>query len=58
MSQMHFLLLRIPNLLRDLLGEGALSMAFIPTFTEYLQKSKMKLTSCSIIFNILVIIFL
>lgn len=32
---------RIPNLTRDLFGEGALSSAFIPTFTEYLtQKGK------------------
>ena len=29
---------RIPNLLRDLLAEGALSSAFIPVFTEYLTK--------------------
>jgi len=28
---------RIPNLLRDLFAEGALSSAFVPTFTEYLQ---------------------
>ena len=27
---------RIPNLLRDLLAEGALSTAFVPTFTHYL----------------------
>ncbi|MFH1238795.1 MAG: murein biosynthesis integral membrane protein MurJ, partial [bacterium] len=27
---------RIPNLLRNLLGEGALSSSFIPVFTEYL----------------------
>jgi putative peptidoglycan lipid II flippase len=27
---------RIPNLLRNLLGEGALSSSFIPIFTEYL----------------------
>ncbi|HEX9916505.1 MAG TPA: lipid II flippase MurJ, partial [candidate division Zixibacteria bacterium] len=32
---------RIPNLLRDLFAEGALSSAFIPTFTEHLtNKSK------------------
>jgi putative peptidoglycan lipid II flippase len=30
--------LRIPNLLRDLFAEGALSAAFVPTFTEHLQK--------------------
>jgi len=29
---------RIPNLLRDLFAEGAMSSAFIPTFTEYRQK--------------------
>jgi putative peptidoglycan lipid II flippase len=29
---------RIPNLLRDLFAEGALSSAFVPTFTEYLKK--------------------
>ncbi len=28
---------RIPNLLRDLFAEGALSSAFVPTFTETLQ---------------------
>lgn len=32
---------RIPNLTRDLFAEGALSSAFVPTFTEYLTtKSK------------------
>ncbi len=32
---------RIPNLTRDLFAEGALSSAFVPTFTEYLhRKSK------------------
>lgn len=29
---------RIPNLTRDLFAEGALSSAFVPIFTEYLQK--------------------
>jgi putative peptidoglycan lipid II flippase len=29
---------RIPNLLRDLLAEGALSSAFIPVFTDHLTK--------------------
>lgn len=29
---------RIPNLLRDLFAEGALSSAFVPTFTEHLHK--------------------
>lgn len=29
---------RIPNLLRDLLAEGAMSSAFVPTFTRYRQE--------------------
>lgn len=29
---------RIPNLFRDLFAEGALSAAFVPTFTEFLHK--------------------
>ena len=33
---------RIPNLARDLFAEGALSSAFIPTFTEYLSKRSKK----------------
>jgi len=32
-----FAAFRIPNLLRDLFAEGALSAAFVPTFTEYWQ---------------------
>ena len=30
---------RVPNLLRDLFAEGAISAAFIPTFTRYLAGS-------------------
>ena len=29
---------RIPNLLRDLFAEGAMSAAFVPTFTQYLVR--------------------
>src|SRR3979411_1505983 len=29
---------RIPNLMRDLFAEGALSSAFVPIFTEYLSQ--------------------
>ncbi len=32
----------IPNLLRKLLGEGALTGAFVPVFTEYLEKKGLK----------------
>lgn len=31
---------RIPNTLRRLFGEGSLSIAFVPVFTEYLAKDK------------------
>ncbi len=34
----YLLAFRIPNLTRDLFAEGALSSAFVPTFTEYLAK--------------------
>lgn len=33
---------RIPNLTRDLFAEGALSSAFVPTFTEYLTNRSKK----------------
>lgn len=33
-----FVAFRIPNLLRRLFAEGSFSVAFIPVFTEYLQK--------------------
>jgi putative peptidoglycan lipid II flippase len=32
-----FAAFRVPNLLRDLFAEGALSAAFVPTFTDYWQ---------------------
>ena len=31
---------RVPNLLRDLLAEGALSSAFVTTFTQTLQQKR------------------
>ena len=48
----------IPNLLRRLLGEGALSNSFIPVFTEYLYKKDKKGAKrlASIIFTLLLII--
>jgi putative peptidoglycan lipid II flippase len=33
-----FVAFRIPNLLRRLLGEGSLTVSFVPVFTEYLHK--------------------
>jgi len=35
----YFVAFRIPNLLRDLFAEGAMSAAFVPTFTKYLTTS-------------------
>ncbi|HEY7184949.1 MAG TPA: murein biosynthesis integral membrane protein MurJ [Vicinamibacterales bacterium] len=32
----YYVAFRIPNLLRDLFAEGAMSAAFVPTFTKYL----------------------
>lgn len=58
-SDAYFTAYRIPNLLRDLLAEGSLSIAFIPTFTEYItKKSKEEVWElASIVFNLLIIIF-
>ena len=36
---------RMPNLLRQLLGEGALTAAFVPVFTDYLEKGGSKAAS-------------
>ena len=32
----YFVAFRIPNLVRDLFAEGAMSAAFVPTFTRHL----------------------
>ena len=40
MRDIFFFAYRIPNLFRRLVGEGALSAAFIPVFNEYLAKKK------------------
>jgi putative peptidoglycan lipid II flippase len=41
-SDSYFAALRIPNLLRDLFAEGALSSAFIPTLSKSLEKEKVE----------------
>jgi putative peptidoglycan lipid II flippase len=38
LADAYVIAFRIPNLLRDLFAEGALSSAFVPTFSEALQK--------------------
>ncbi|MEN6489407.1 MAG: lipid II flippase MurJ, partial [Smithella sp.] len=37
-SDAFFVAFRIPNMLRRLIGEGSLTVSFVPVFTEYLQK--------------------
>ena len=37
-----FLAFRIPNIQRRILGEGGMNAAFIPVFSEYLAKDKIK----------------
>ncbi|MCD4812495.1 murein biosynthesis integral membrane protein MurJ [bacterium] len=51
---------RIPNLLRDLFAEGALSSAFIPTFTSTAEKegAKRAWQLVSIVINVIVLIML
>jgi len=55
-SDAFFAAFRIPNLLRDLLAEGSLTIAFIPTFTESQVKhgDKEALRMAAALFNILV----
>lgn len=40
MADAFFVAFRIPNLLRRLLGEGSLTAAFIPVFTEYMETDR------------------
>lgn len=45
---------RIPNLLRRLVAEGALTIAFVPVYTDYLRKSREEArTAASVIFTYL-----
>lgn len=45
---------RIPNLLRRLVAEGALTIAFVPVYSEYLKKSRREAhTALSVIFTYL-----
>ncbi len=38
MTDAFWVAFRIPNMFRRLLGEGSLTISFVPVFTEYLQK--------------------
>lgn len=63
-SDAFYVAYRIPNMFRDLLAEGALSSAFVPAFTAYMNKggkeaayrlANLVLTLLSIIFSVLII---
>ncbi len=64
LSDAFFVAFRIPNLLRRLLAEGTLTMAFIPVFAEYLQKDgrqeafKMARSAVRVLSAILVVVTL
>jgi putative peptidoglycan lipid II flippase len=48
---------RIPNLIRELIGEGAANAAFVPVFSDYLIKNKDELFKVvNIVFNLLFIL--
>jgi putative peptidoglycan lipid II flippase len=53
-----FIAFRIPNLLRDLFAEGALTAAFVPTFTDYLNNrgKKEAWRLANIVINAMVIV--
>ena len=53
-----FVAFRIPNLLRRLIGEGSLTVSFVPVFTEYLQKKSKEeaLELANVVFTLLSIL--
>ncbi|HYA14539.1 MAG TPA: lipid II flippase MurJ [Syntrophales bacterium] len=53
-----FVAFRIPNMLRRLIGEGSLTVSFVPVFTEYLNKKSKEeaLELANVIFTALSII--
>ncbi|MBF0495443.1 MAG: murein biosynthesis integral membrane protein MurJ [Deltaproteobacteria bacterium] len=53
-----FVAFRIPNLLRRLVAEGALTIAFVPVFTEYLTKRSKReaLELAGVVFTLMVIL--
>src|SRR3989338_1349768 len=47
---------RFPNILRDLVGEGAASAAFVPVLTQYRQRSPQEFwTVVGILFNVMAV---
>ena len=61
-SDSFFVAFRIPNLLRRLFAEGALSAAFVPTFIETLQKDGkeegVRLARIAVTFSTIVLCFI
>ncbi len=64
-SDAFYVAYRIPNMFRDLLAEGALSSAFVPAFTDYINKggkeegyrlANIVLSVLCILFSILIIL--
>lgn len=45
MADAFFVAFRIPNMLRDLVGEGATNSALVPTLSEYVEKKDPKQTN-------------
>ncbi len=57
-AQAFVIALKIPNLLRDFVGEGATNAAFVPVFSEYALKHKGKefWELANVVLNLLIII--
>ncbi|MEI7590855.1 MAG: murein biosynthesis integral membrane protein MurJ [Deltaproteobacteria bacterium] len=57
-SDAFFVAFRIPNMLRRLVGEGSMTVSFIPVFTDYLQNKSKKdaLELANIVFCLLSIL--
>lgn len=57
-SDAFFAAFRIPNIMRRLLGEGSLTVSFVPVFTEYLKKKSKEeaLELANIVFTMLSIV--
>jgi len=58
LSDIFFAAFRLPNLFRDLLGEGALSLVFVPMFAKHKNRSKIGPFFASNIFSWLMAILL
>ncbi len=59
-AQAFVIAFKIPNLFRDLLGEGAANAAFVPIFSEYIVKQDKKefWELANVVFNLLLVILM